>query len=74
MKLRLVGTHVTAAPIHEFASRAIGAFFTVEGEVEFSPLVGKAYVVNGELTKEQTSVWIEEVETKDVVTKKVIAK
>ncbi|TAG76110.1 MAG: hypothetical protein EAZ24_09455 [Burkholderiales bacterium] len=74
MKLKIVGTHVTAAPIHEIASRAIGEFFTVEGEVEFTPVVGKEYLVVGELTKAQASVWIQDQETKQPVTKKVVAK
>jgi hypothetical protein len=74
MKLKLVGTHVTAAPIHEIASRAIGEFFTVEGEVDFTPVAGKEYLVVGELTKAQASVWIQDQETKQPVTKKIVAK
>jgi hypothetical protein len=74
MQLRLVGTHVTAAPIHELASRAIGEFFSVEGEVEFSPQPGKEYRVVGVLTKERAEVWIQDDETKLPVTKKITAK
>ncbi len=74
MKLKIVGTHVTAAPIHEIASRAIGEFFSVEGEVEFTPVAGKEYLVVGELTKAQASVWVQDQETKQSVTKKIVAR
>ena len=74
MKLRLVGTHVTAAPIHEIASRATGNFFTVEGDVDFLPIAGRKYVVTGELTKEVASVWIADAETGAPVTAKITAK
>ena len=74
MRLKLVGTHVTAAPIHEIASRAIGEFFSVEGEVEFTPEKGKEYRVVGILTKESAEVWVQDEETKLPVTKKIIAK
>jgi hypothetical protein len=60
MKLRLIATHVTGAPIHELASRAAGTFFSVEGDVEFTPKAGATYVVRGELKKGASSVWIED--------------
>jgi hypothetical protein len=37
MKLKLVATHQTAAPIHEIASRAAGTFLSLEGLVDFTP-------------------------------------
>lgn len=74
MTLKLVGTHVTAAPIHEIASRAIGEFFSVDGEVEFVPLPGREYLVVGGLTKSQASVWVQDQETKQPVTRKIVAK
>ena len=63
MKLKLIGTHQTAAPIHELASRAAGTFFSVEGVVDFTPLEGRKYLVNGELNKGGSSVWIEDEST-----------
>jgi hypothetical protein len=69
MKLRIVGTHVTAAPIHEFASRAAGSFFTVQGDVSFTPEPGKSYRVTGSLTKEVASVWIADQDGKPVTEK-----
>jgi hypothetical protein len=74
MKLKLVGAHVTAAPIHEISSRAIGEFFSVDGDVDFEPVAGREYSVVGELTKAQASVWIQDQETKQPVTTKVVAK
>jgi hypothetical protein len=67
MKLRLVGTHVTGAPIHELASRAAGTFFSVEGDITFTPKEGVMYRVQGDLKKTGSSVWIEVEDTKEVV-------
>lgn len=58
LRLKLVGTHVTAAPVHEMASRMAGTFFEVEGEVVFTPLPGHAYFVTGRLDKGGSSVWL----------------
>jgi hypothetical protein len=74
MRLKLVGTHVVAAPIHELASRAAGTFFDVDGFVEFTPKANARYVVRGELKKDASSVWIEDAETKDVVTTRIRVK
>ncbi len=74
MKLKIVGTHVTAAPIHELASRAAGEFFTVSGEVDFTPVAGRRYVVDGELTKQLASVWVRDAETGQPVTEKITAR
>lgn len=74
IKVMIEGTHQTGAPIHEIASRAAGTFFSVEGVVDFKPEAGKRYVVKGELKKEGSAVWIEELDTGKVVTEKVVAK
>ena len=74
MRLKLVGTHVVAAPIHEFASRAIGTFFEVEGEIEFTPEAGATYLIKGDLQKQGSSVWIEEVGKDGPVVPKIIGK
>lgn len=67
MKVKLVATHTTAAPIHEFASRVAGTFFSVEGEMEFTPFADGIYVVRGDLKKEGSSVWIEDTQTHERV-------
>ena len=74
MKVKLVGTHQTAAPIHEIASRAAGTFYSVEGVVDFTPVAGGNYIVKGELKKEGSSVWIEDVATNQPVTELVRSK
>jgi hypothetical protein len=74
MKVKLIGSHVVAAPIHEFASRAAGTFFEVEGVVEFTPKPEGRYVVRGELKKGISSVWIEDENSKEIVTAKVGAR
>ena len=74
MQVKLLATHQTAAPIHEIASRALGTFFSVEGVVAFTPTPNLLYRVKGELTKERSSVWIEESESGRVVTEKLVSK
>lgn len=68
LKLKLVASHVTAAPIHEIASRAAGTFFFVEGELSFTPAEGGNYVVKGELKKDGSSVWLADAKTLEPVT------
>ena len=74
MRLKLVGTHVVAAPIHELASRAVGTFFEVEGEINFTPEAGATYLIKGDLQKQASSVWIEEVGKDGPVVPKIIGK
>jgi hypothetical protein len=63
LKVKLIGTHATAAPIHEIASRAAGTFYSVEGETTFTPIQGHQYRVRGSLQKVGSSVWIEDEDT-----------
>jgi hypothetical protein len=63
MKITLKGSHATGAPIAAIASQMAGTFFSVEGVVEFTPKPDGKYVVKGELKKEKSTVWIEDVET-----------
>ena len=74
MKLKLLGTHTTAAPIHAIFSQAAGTFFSVEDTVDFTPVPGGTYVVKGELRQEGSSVWLEDRATGKPVTKKVTEK
>lgn len=71
MKVRLIATHQTAAPIQEIASRMAGTFFRVDGIVEFKPAEGRRYEVTGELKKERSCVWILDAGTKEPATDKV---
>ena len=74
MKIGLKASHTTGAPIQALLSQAAGTFFSVEGVVDFSPKPNGRYVVKGELKKEGSSVWIEDVETKQAVTERVTKK
>lgn len=66
LRVKIVATHVTGAPIHEIASRAAGTFFGVEGEVTLTPVAGHQYFVSGKLLKEGSSVWIADAVAEDV--------
>ncbi len=74
MEVKIRGSHATGAPIHELVSRSMGTFFEVEGLVDFKPEPNAKYVVVGVLSKNASSVWIENAETHQPVTKKVIGK
>lgn len=63
MKVTLRGSHATGAPIHAMASQLAGTFFSVEGTVDFTPAPNTAYLVKGTLTKQKSSVWIEDAAT-----------
>jgi hypothetical protein len=63
VKLTLRGSHATGMPIHAMASQMAGTFFSVEGVVDFTPQAGAVYVVKGDLKKDKSSVWIEDVAT-----------
>ena len=56
-------SHTTGAPIAAIASQIAGTFFSVEGAVEFAAKAGGRYAVKGELTKQKSSCWIEDLET-----------
>ena len=63
MKVKLLGSHATGAPIHAIASKMVGTFFSVEGIVDFTPQPDGIYVAKGDLKKEKSSVWIEDTAT-----------
>ena len=68
MKVVIRGSHATGAPIQALASQLAGTFFSVEGTVEFTPEADHVYKVKGELSKEKSSVWIEDAYTGQKVT------
>lgn len=70
LKVVVVGTHATGAPIHSIASMLSGTFWSVEAELDFTPEVDKAYVVRGNLEKDNSTVWIEDAATGQLVTKR----
>jgi hypothetical protein len=74
LKVKLIGTHLAAAPIQAMVGRAAGTFFSVDGVVDFKPVEGKKYVVTGELKKERSCVWIQEDGAAQPATEKVCSK
>lgn len=74
MKVSLRASHTTAAPIQAIASQMAGTFFSVDGVVDFTPQPNGKYVVKGDLKKESSSVWIEDANTQQPVTEKVVKK
>jgi hypothetical protein len=71
MKIKIIATHQTAAPIHEIASRMAGTFFSVEGVVDFRPAEGRQYAVVGELAKEKSCAWITDTQASQPASEKV---
>ncbi|MES2840666.1 MAG: hypothetical protein V4794_10335 [Pseudomonadota bacterium] len=74
MKVKLRASHTTGAPIQAMFSQAAGTFFSVDGVVDFTPKADGKYVVKGELKKEGSSVWIEDANTNQPVTEKILKK
>lgn len=66
LKLAVVGRTEYAAPIQALT----GTVYQVKGIVEFTPEANKSYTVRGELG-DDSSVWVEEDESKSVVGAKV---
>lgn len=69
--LKLRGSHATGAPIHGFLSALSGQFNSVEGEVSFTPVAGREYIVTGMLSSSHTAVWVEDTATGEPATAKV---
>jgi hypothetical protein len=70
-KVKLIGTHITGAPIQSIFSSIAGSFYQVEGVVDFDPLPNKRYIVKGELGKNSSFIWIADADTGQPVTEKV---
>jgi hypothetical protein len=74
VKVSVVGKHLVKAPIEELTRRAKGTFQSIEGVVDFSPQANIVYRVAGKLSAAQSEIWIEEAESKRIVTSKVVVK
>lgn len=74
MKVKLVGSHITMAPIQAIVGQIAGNFFSVSGTVDFRPAPGGNYIVKGELKKGGSSIWIEDRATGLPVTEKIVEK
>ena len=73
-RFTLLGRYITVAPIQELTRRVSSNYQIVEGEVEFEPQAGVVYRVNGLLSKQGSAVWIEEFDSKKVVSERVTSK
>jgi hypothetical protein len=69
-RLTLACKTVHASPVGSL----LGSSASVEGDVEFSPVPHGTYMVNGVLDTPEQSVWIEDANTGEVVTKRVTSK
>lgn len=74
LKLKIVGTHFSSAPIAEIARRAAGTFQSIEGEVDLLALDGERYKVTGELSKAGSCVWVAEAVSSKEVSSRVCSK
>lgn len=62
--VKVLGRHLTQAPINEFIRMAKGSFQEIEGTLTFTPKAGMVYRVAGTLSAQASEIWIEESESK----------
>lgn len=74
ISVTLRGQHVSFAPVQLLARKAAGKYREVEGTIPFTPKAGRVYRANGELSDRESSIWIEDFETKEVVSAKVVVR
>lgn len=74
MKVTVTGTHLAASPIAELARRAKGTFQQIDGILDFTPVPNTVYRVAGKLAAAQSEIWIEEWQTRKVVTQTLRSK
>ena len=60
---KIVGSHVWAMDGRAFLESDL----SVSGEVNFSPVAGRTYLVNGSLSEQESTVWIEDQSTGKVI-------
>ena len=72
LRVKIVGTHITGAPIQAIASQIAGTFYKVEGEVNLNPVEGHRYFVMGKLAKDASKVWILDPEVGSVPVTEVV--
>ena len=73
MRLRFVGTHMAASPMHEVAARLMGTVQRVEGEVDFEPVDTDGCRVTGAISPEQSCAFSEEGWSRAAVAERVCA-
>ncbi|MDM3871354.1 hypothetical protein QSV34_08300 [Porticoccus sp. W117] len=45
----------------------IEADLRIEGDIKFKPEAGRTYEINGSLSKEESSVWIKDLSTGEII-------
>lgn len=68
MRIQIVASHVTAAPIHAVVASLAGNLHQVRKEVMFTPVANGEYRVVGKLLPQGSDVWIEDTKTAERVT------
>jgi len=48
------------------------AVYEVVGKIAFTPVEGRTYLVKGSLAEKESSVWIEDLESQEVMGKKIV--
>ena len=74
MQLTLEGRDISAMPIAAILGSISGHYHSVEGVVTFTPSAGHRYLVTGTLTKESSSIWIEDADSHEPATEKIMSK
>jgi len=67
---KIVGRTGYAAPILTLT----GTVYEVEGIIKFTPAADKTYQIKGLLSESSSSVWIEDMETKEIISNKIQVK
>jgi hypothetical protein len=68
VRIQIIGSHVTGAPIHAIVSSIAGTSHQVRKEVMFTPAPDGEYRVVGKLLPQGSDVWIEDAKTSERVT------
>jgi hypothetical protein len=75
LRLKLLATEETGAPIEAIFRAATGSLArSVEGIVEFVPQEGHQYIVTGEMSKETSSVWIQDLSANQPASEKIASR
>jgi hypothetical protein len=72
LKVKLRGSGTAGAPILSIIDSIVGDDPEVEGVVDFEPAEGRQYIVKGQLQEHGSSIWIEDAETGQPVTEKIV--
>jgi hypothetical protein len=72
LKVQISGRCITGAPLYSIRNQRVGSFFEIRGTVDFIPRANGHYIVKGDLNRDISFLWIEDLETHQAVTEKII--